>query len=276
MSILTLAQATVREMFSKATLYVLLALSSLMLLGTLLAFSSDVIDGQIVLKIFGVPVSPPTPAEEIMPLVLGTQAGLAKGLFLGLMLFGVFATASVIPDALEKGTVDLYLSKPLARWELLLGKYVGSVAAIGLVTIYFIGGVWLTFGARVGVWNMQFLFSSLTMTFLFATIFAIVLLLGVIFRNAAVPIIGCFLYLMVLDNLLDGRQTTLYLLSTSTFYRGLCDALYYLLPQISGMQRELENLIMQRTVEWRSFVQPLLSSTLMFGAATFIMERKDF
>ncbi len=275
MRILTLLLATFRELFSKATLYILLGISTIVLLGTLLAFSSDLTDDGIILKVFGVPVSPPTQAAEIEPMVYGMQAGLAKGLFLGIMLFGVFATASVIPDALEKGTVDLYLSKPLARWELLLGKYVGSVAVIGLATAYFIGGVWLTFGARVGVWNVQFLLSAVTMTFMFGAIFSIVLLLGVVFRNAAVPIIGCFLYLMVIDNLLENRQTVLYLISESSLYRALCDAFYYLLPQIAGMQRQLENQIMQRTVEWRSFIQPLLSSALMFGAASLILERKD-
>jgi ABC-type transport system involved in multi-copper enzyme maturation permease subunit len=276
MSILTLLLATFREMFSKATLYILLGISTVVLLGTLLAFSSDITDDGIVLKIFGLPVSPPTPTAEIEPMVFGMQAGLAKGLFVGIMLFGVFATASVIPDALEKGTVDLYLSKPLARWELLLGKYVGSVAVIGLATAYFIAGVWLTFGLRVGVWNIQFLLSSVTMTFMFAAIFSIVLLLGVVFRNAAVAIIGSFLYLMLIDNLLDNRETVLYLVSESSFYRGMCDAFYYLLPQIAGMQRQVENHIMQRAIEWRSFIQPLLSSALMFGVASLVMQKKDF
>lgn len=276
MSILTLVLATVREMFSKATLYVLLGISTLLLLVTFLAFSSDATNDGTVLKLFGLPVSPPTQTEEIESVVCATQAGLAKGLFLGIMLFGVFATAGIIPDSLERGTVDLFLSKPLARWELLLGKYLGSVAVIGLVTLYFIGGVWFAFGARVGIWNWQFLLSSLTMTFMFAAIFSVVLLLGVVFRNAAVPIIGCFLYLMIVDNLLDSRQTTLYAFSQNPLYRGICDALYYLLPRIATMQRELENQIMQRSIEWRSFVQPLLSSAGLFGVATLIIQRKDF
>ncbi len=275
MSILTLVLATFREMFSKATLYVFLGISTFVLLVTLLSFSSETTDSGIVLKFFGIPVSPPTQTEEIVPFVLATQAGLAKGLFLGVMLFGVFATASVIPDALEKGTVDLYLSKPLGRWELLLGKYLGSVAVISLATAYFIGGVWLTFGVRVGVWNIQFLLSSLTMTFMFAAISSILLLLGVLFRNAAVPIIGCFLHLMIIDNLLENRETVLYLVSENSVYRGICDALYYLLPQISGMQRQLENQIMLRTMEWHSFVQAFLSSTLLFGTAAAILGRRD-
>ncbi|HXG01360.1 MAG TPA: ABC transporter permease subunit [Bacteroidota bacterium] len=275
MIVQTLVATTLREMLSKATLYILLGISTLVLLGTFATFSSISTDEGIVLKIFGLPVSPPTHTEEIAPLVFATQSGLARGLFLGLMLFGVFATAGLVPDVLEKGVVELYLAKPMARWQLLLGKYLGGAVAIGIVTIYFIGGVWLTFGIRVGVWNTQFLLSSLTMTFMFTAILSIVVLLGVLFRNAAVPIIGCFLYLMVLDNLLEHRETILYVVSESVLYRGLCDLLFYLLPQVSGMQQQLQRQIMHEAVEWQPFLQSLFSSGLLFGLAWWVLDRRD-
>lgn len=275
MIIWTLVTSTLREMLSKATFYILLGISTLVLAGTFATFSSTMTDDGIVLKIFGLPVSPPTQTEEIAPLVYTTQAGLAKGLFLGLMLFGVVATAGIVPDVLEKGVAELYLAKPMGRWELLLGRYLGGVVAIGMVTVYFIGGVWLTFGLRVGVWNEQFLLSALTMTFIFGVISTIVLFLGVVFRNAAIPIIGCFLYLVVIENLLDKRESVLYLISENSLYRSLCDGLYYLLPQISGMQRQLEHQILHQQMEWQPLVQSLISSGLLFGAATWIMQRRD-
>ncbi len=276
MKLLTLILATFRELFSKATLYVLLGISTLIMLGTLASVSAEHTDEGVILKAFGNPVSPPTPVEEVETLVFGMQTGLAKGLFFGIMLFGVFATASVIPDSLEKGTVDLYLSKPLARWELLLGKYLGAVAVMLAVILYFIGGIWLGFGIRTDVWNVQFLLSSFTMTFMFACIFSIVLILGVVFRNAAIPIIGSFLYLMFIDNLLDSREEILFLFSESKIYRGILDGLYYILPQIAGMQRSLADQILHKSMEWKPFVQALLSSSAIFIFSAWIMIRKDF
>ncbi|MER3524059.1 MAG: hypothetical protein C4326_08315 [Ignavibacteria bacterium] len=276
MSILTLIRGTIRELLSKATLYVLLGISTLVLLGTLVAISAQQTNEGIVLHLFGLPISTPAQPEELMPSVYNMQAGLARGLFVGIMLFGVFATASLIPDSLEKGIVDLYLSKPLARWELLAGRSLGGVCAIGAVTVYFIAGVWLTFGIRAGVWNVHFLLSSITMTLMFAVIGSMLAVLGVIFRNAAVPIIGCFLYLMVVDNLLDSRQTVLYMLSENPLYRTACDVFSYALPQVSSMQRELSNQILQRPVAWQAFLQPILSAFGLFGVAAFIMHRKDF
>ena len=276
MKIITLILATFRELLSKATLYILLGISTLILLGTLASLSSEKTDEGIVLRVFGNPVSPPTQLEELAPLVNGMQAGLAKGLFAGIMLFGVFATASIVPDSLEKGTVDLYLSKPVARWELLLGKYLGSVAVMLAVILYFIGGIWLGFGVKIGTWNLQFLLSAFTMTFMFGCIFSMVLFLGVVFRNAAIPIIGCFIYLMFVDNLLENREQILYLLSENKIYRTILDGLYYVFPQIAGMQKGLENQIVHKTMEWQPFAQALLSSAAIFGCSTVIIRKKDF
>lgn len=276
MKLLTLIRFTFRELLSKATLYVLVGISTLILIGTLLSLSSETSDAGVVLKIFGNAISPPTQLEELAPLVHGMQTGLARGLFVGIMLFGVFATAGIVPESLEKGTVDLYLSKPLARWELLLGKYLGSVAVMGAVILYFVGGIWLAFSWKIGVWNWEFLLSAFIISFMFASIFSMVLFLGVVFRNAAIPIIGCFIYLMFMDNLLENRETILYLLSENKIYRSILDGLYYIFPQVAGMQKNLENLIMHKSMEWKPFVQAFLSSALFFGGGVVVMQRRDF
>lgn len=276
MKIITLVLATFRELFSKATLYVLLGISALILIGMLASVSSETSDDGIVLKVFGNPTSPaPVPVEQFEPIVFGIQMGLAKGLFLGIMLFGVFATASIIPDSLEKGTVDLFLSKPLARWELLLGKYLGAVAVIFANIIFFIGGMWLVFGVKVGVWNWQFLLSSLTISFMFACIFSIVLFLGVVFRNTAIPIIGCFVYLAIVDNVLANREIY-FAWTQNKLLHSTLDGLFYVLPQIDGMQKGLQNQIMHESMNWKPFAQALLSSLAIFGVGAALMEKKDF
>ncbi len=276
MKLLTLVLATFRELFSKATLYVLIGISVLILLGLAIGISADTTTDGISLQMFGNPTRIPVPTDQFELLVREMQAGFAGGLFLGIMLFGVFATASIIPDSLEKGTVDLYLSKPIARWELLLGKHLGAAAVIFANILFFVGGLWFVFGLRVGVWNWQLLLSAFTMSFMFSCIFSMVLLLGVVFRNAAIPIIGCFVYLMFIDNLLENREQILYMLSENKIYRTLLDGLYYVFPQIAGMQKGLQNQIVHRTMEWQPFAQALLSSAAIFGCGVLIIRRKDF
>jgi hypothetical protein len=114
------------------------------------------------------------------------------------------------------------------------------------------------------------------MTFVFACLFSIVCFLGVLFRNMAVPIIGAFLYLLVIGGALEGREHGLYLVSENTVYRSILDGLYYLLPQISAMQQGVGKLITQAGFDWKPFLQSFLSSGLIFGGAVALLNKRDF
>lgn len=276
MRILVLVRLTIRELIAKATMIVLAAISTLIIIGTTLAFSSQVTSDGIVVTIFGNPAGPPVSAENLRDFVEKMQAALAGGLFSGVVLFGIFATSGIIPDTLEKGTVDLYLSKPLARWELLLGKYLGAVAAMFVNIAYFIGITWIVFGLKFGVWNPQFLLSTVSLTFLFACLFSIVAFLGVLSRNMAITIIGAFLYLIIIGGALQSREHGLYMIWTNTIYRGIIDGLYYLLPQLSAVQENVLKLISHQEADWKPFLQALLSSGLLFGGGAALLQRKDF
>jgi ABC-type transport system involved in multi-copper enzyme maturation permease subunit len=276
MKIITLVRGTIRELAAKATLYVLAGISTLMLIFAALAIGADSTADGMSITFFGKPASPPVTHDTLADLAGKLEAGFAGGLFFGVVVFGVFGTAGVIPDALEKGTVDLYLSKPIARWQLLLGKYLGSVAAIFLNILYFIGGLWLIVGAKVGVWNIPFLLSSFLLTYVFAALYAIVTFFGVVSRNMAIAIIGVILYFMLIAGPLEGRQTGLYLLSESGVYRGILDGLYYIFPQIPAMESGAIHLISGEQAQVTPFVQSFLSGGGILGVAAWLLQRRDF
>lgn len=276
MKILTLVLGTGRELSAKATLYVLAAISTLILLGAAATLSSTTSAEGSTLLLFGNPAGPPAPPDVFAGIVNQMESAFAGGLFAGVVLFGIFATAGVLPDALERGTVDLYLSKPIARWELLAGKYLGSVLAILMNIIYFIGFLWLIVGLRVGIWNMNLLLAGLMMTFAFACLFAIVSLFGVLTRNMAISIIFGFVYLFVISEVLQSREQGLYNLSTNAIYRAVLDGLYYILPQIPAMQRNVLKLVAGNGVEWQPFAQSFLSSAGILALAAWVLKRKDF
>jgi ABC-type transport system involved in multi-copper enzyme maturation permease subunit len=274
--VLLLLLFTFRELIAKATLIVLAAISTVILLVMFAALSSRETAEGIQLLLFGMETGPPVTAERLADAVRTMQAGFAGGLFFGVLLFGVFATAGTIPDALERGTVDLYLSKPITRWEFLLGKYLGAVAVVAANILFFVGGMWLIVGLKVGVWNGGFLLSSLTLGYVFASLFGLVAFLGVLSRNTAIVIIGVFLYLFVFDGLLEGREAGLYLLSESSVYRGLVDGLYYILPQIPAMQSNVVRQIMEGSMAWQPFLQGLLSGGAFLAAGAALLRSRDF
>ena len=276
MKILALITHTFRELTAKATLIVLASISTLIIVFVLLAISARETEGGITLLLFGNPMGLEMPLEKFSEFIEGMESTFAGGLFGGLVLFGVFATAGIVPDMLEKGTVDLYLSKPIARWELLLGKYLGAVTVVFANVLYFIGALWLIFGVKLGVWNVQFLLSVFTLTFVFASLYSIVANLGVASRNTAISIIGAFLYLFVVSGLLEHRARTLYLVSENSIYRTFIDCLYYALPQLSSVQDEIKQQITHETVRWEPFLQCLVSSMVIFAGGASILRKRDF
>ena len=276
MKILTLILGTGRELSAKATLYVLAGISTLILLGAAASLSSSTTSEGSTLLVFGNPAGPPSPPDVFASMVYSMEAAFASGLFAGVVLFGMFATAGVIPDALEKGTVDLYLSKPIARWELLTGKYLGSVTAILANIIYFIGILWLIIGLRVGVWNGNLLIAGALMTFAFACLYAIVALFGVLTRNMAISIICGFVYLFVIAEVLQSREQGVYLLSSNPAYRGALDGLFYILPQIPGVQRNVMKLMTGASMSWEPFAQAFASTAGILALAAWALRKKDF
>jgi ABC-type transport system involved in multi-copper enzyme maturation permease subunit len=276
MTILTLVSGTVRELTSKATLYVLAGISTIILIGVLILVSSTTTPDGVVLRLLGNDVSPPVPADAFATTVMQVESSLAAGLFVGVVLFGLFATAGVIPDALDKGTVDLYLSKPMSRWEFLFGKYLGSVTGILLNVLYFVGALYVIMGLRVGVWNANLLSAAFLMTFAFASLYSIVTFFGVLSRNMGIAIIAGFAYLFVVGPLLEHRESGLYLLGQNGVYRRAVDGLFYLLPQIGITQSNVLRLIGGAGIDWKPFGQCLLSSLAILLGSTVLLERKEF
>jgi hypothetical protein len=274
--IITLIRGTIRELAAKATLYVLAGISSLMLVFFAFAIGTESTPDGVTVTFFGKQASPPVTHDALADIAGKIEAGSAGGLFLGVLVFGMFGTAGVIPDALEKGTVDLYLSKPIARWQLLLGKYLGSVSVIFLNILYFIGGLWLIVGLKVGVWNTHFLMSALLLTYVFAALYAVVTFFGVVSRSMAIAIIAGILYYMLIAGPLESRQTGLYLISENGTYRGILDGLYYVFPQIPAMEAGAIRVISGESTTVTPFAQSLLSAGGIFGAAAWILRKRDF
>jgi ABC-type transport system involved in multi-copper enzyme maturation permease subunit len=105
------------------------------------------------------------------------------------VLAAVIITSFFIPSMLRKGAVDLLLAKPIHRWALLVYKYLGGLTFVFLINAYSILGIWLVIGIRSGLWANAALLLIFSLTFFFATLYAISTFVGVVTRNALVSIV---------------------------------------------------------------------------------------
>jgi hypothetical protein len=100
------------------------------------------------------------------------------------LLVGMIITAFFIPNMLRKGSVDLMISKPIGRSQLLIYKYIGGLTFMFLVTAFTVGGIWFVLAVRSGYWNPAFLGAIPVLTFTFAILYAVSTLVAVFTRSA--------------------------------------------------------------------------------------------
>ena len=136
----------------------------------------------------GIPL--PVEPEQLFPAINQMVVG-ALGILLGGagVFVAVLVTASMIPNTFEAGSVDLLLSKPIYRSALFLAKFLGGCAFIAINAAYFIVGLWLVLGLRIGLWNERLLLAIPLYLFLFAIYYGVSSLAGLIWRNAIVSVV---------------------------------------------------------------------------------------
>ncbi|MBZ0137001.1 MAG: ABC transporter permease [Planctomycetes bacterium] len=126
-------------------------------------------------------------------------SGIAYAIFI-LSMIGFIAACSIyIPNMLEQGSIDLVLSKPIRRWQIYFGKYVGGLLlySAALTVLYVV--VFVGVGIVSGVWHWPF-FGALPMTiFSLALLYSIVAWVGLWTRSTALAMVIGYVYYLVVD-----------------------------------------------------------------------------
>ncbi len=284
MTSLWLAVLTVREAILKGTLIFYFAVGNLIILLFAVAIGTTGEGDSLSLTMFGNQFVPPTikatGAVDFILLQLyqsSTQA---------ILLFGIFATAGLIPSMLEKGTVELYLSKPLPRASILLSRCLGASGGIGLNLLYFAVAVWLVFGLKVGVWHYGFLMASLLTVLIFFLFYSIVAYAALVSRSTGLAIMFAFIY-SGFSGIIRHREQVLYILWDNTIFHRALDALYYGTPQIGTMLDAAGSLIgtmpspsmaEQTPTEFSflPFLFSLLSASAIYAVSARFFSRQDY
>lgn len=114
------------------------------------------------------------------------------------LVISVIITAFFIPNMLRKGSVDLLISKPIGRSQLLVYKYIGGLTFIFLITTFTVGLVWVALSARAGYWDPTFLIMIPSLTFSFAILYAISTVVAVFTRSAIASILLTIAFMFLL------------------------------------------------------------------------------
>ncbi len=130
-------------------------------------------------------------AEAVRFLELLLSGGVAGTL--GLLLALVW-TAGFVPSFLDPSAASVLLAKPVARWQLLLGKYLGVLTFLVVQATMFIGLTWLALGLRTNVWDLTYWWSIPLLLVQFAIFYSFSVLIGVLTRSTGASVAGAVLF----------------------------------------------------------------------------------
>jgi ABC-type multidrug transport system fused ATPase/permease subunit len=113
------------------------------------------------------------------------------------MVLALISTASIFPDLLASGSIDLYLSKPISRVRLFLTKYMGGLLFVVLQATVFAVGSFIVFGLRAGQWRPSLFLIIPLATLLFSYLFSVCVLVGIMTRSTiAAILITCLFWVL--------------------------------------------------------------------------------
>ena len=263
---------TLREAFARKVFIFFAAISLIFIIGLAIVFSLVNTDSII---------SGMNPSDNKMVLeeiITKIQLAITAPLSNLCLLLAIFSSSSFIPVMLEKGNIDLLLSKPISRTQLLFGKYLGGTLVVFLNIAFLIIGAWIIISLKFSYWNFNFLLVILVITFTFAVLYSIVVLCGILFRSSVPGMMLAYFIFLILSPALIFVKLQLQTLSGKELLKGVVDSLYYIIPKTSELMGTINLNIGQG--KFISDFQPVLSSFLFLILVMFfcdyLLRRKDF
>lgn len=190
------------------------------------------------------------------------------------MLMFIAACAGYFPALLEAGAIDIVLAKPLERWKVFLGKYLGGLALFatalfGAYLLLFVG-----LGLRTGVWHLA-VFRVMPLQLLSAaSLFALIGLLGVARGSTALAMIVGYVYYLVVDKILQGLMILPF---QSESWRSAQKLLRATIPNFVAVRNvALNSIINVRATDWQPILVMLVWTGVGLGVGYWVFWRRDY
>lgn len=110
------------------------------------------------------------------------------------LLLAILATAPIIPQTFDPGSLHLLLSKPIRRAWLYLSKFFGGCAFVVLCATYLFTGIYLVLGSRLGIWEPRLFWCVPLYAAVFAVYYSVAALAGLVWRSAVVSVLITVLF----------------------------------------------------------------------------------
>ena len=262
----TLVSGVIREAIAKKIFIGFFILATMIILGFLIFISSEAVDGIAT-----------TAGDEVKLLVIRFEAFMLGVSFLLLITFCLIGVSSFIPSMLEKGNIDLLLSKPVSRSEIILAKFTGGTLLIFGSLVYLIGSVWLITSIKFGYWNPAFLSSIIILTFSFAVIYSLVIFIGITTQSTILAIIINVFLIFLICPVLASREFGLFQFISNDVVKFIINFFYYILPKPNDLQSMSIKITSGEKIEsWQPVITSALFLITFLSASMYLFKKKDY
>ena len=182
---LAIFQDAYRELNAKKMFWITLILSGVVVL---MFAAAGVRDDRLTVVGLETTIRMPFPPAQFYRFMFVTL-GIAVWLTFGATILAIISTASVFPDFITGGSIDLYLSKPISRLRLFVTKLLTGLLFVTLQVFVFVGASFLVIGLRGNLWEPGiFLAIPLVLCF-FSYLYAFLVLLGILTRSTLAAVL---------------------------------------------------------------------------------------
>lgn len=274
MKLSVIIKDTFRECLSKKIILSFFAVSTITILALLLIFRIKIVGDEVFLYNFLGEGEGSADLYDFYDVIVKFQAVFAMTLYSIGLFISIFSTADLTPSMMRKGRLDLYLARPVSRATLLSGKYIGAVSVVSLNILYAIIGMWLVIGIKTGVWNLYFLYSGLTIIFMFSVLYVFVLFIGIFINSTAVNLI--IMSAITILNMVLAQREEFFLLIYNKPLEITADVIYWILPKYYELSIITKDLVEGLEIaSWTPVVSSLVSAGVLFYACIFFFSRKN-
>ena len=272
-----------REAAARWTLIAYFFLSTIFIIIFASAINLDIVDGALAgAKLFGKQVQMDNDQLSIEKLVLGFETGFSVFLYFLCTFLAIFATAHLVPRMQEKGTIDLYLARPVGRVRLLLSRYVAGLILAGSNVVYLMGSIWLIVVWKTGVANPRFLLGGAIIFLIIAVLLAFAFLIGVFTSSTAVSIMttyGIFFFGLML-----AAHERIAAAVSKEWQAWLIETLYWVFPKTAELGQAVVAFVGGEQLPeavMKALAPAPFVTTAAFGVgclmlASFLFTRKEF
>jgi ABC-2 type transport system permease protein len=272
-----------REAAARWTLVAYFALTTIFIVIFASAVNLDIVNGALAgAKLFGKEVQMHGNPMAIDKLVLGFESGFSAVIYLLGTFLAIFATAHLVPRLQEKGTIDLYLSRPVGRTRLLLSRYVAGLLLASINVGYLIGSIWLIVIWKTHVFHPRFLLGGVVILFVIATLLAFAFLVGVVTSTTAVSIMSTYA-IFFFAAVLVGHERIAAAVSHE-WQAAVINSLYWIFPKTAELGQAVVALVsggeaperLSAVLTPAPFVTTAIFAVVCLALASWLFERKEF